>query len=130
MKGIKWHLINHWTGHGFTSHTFAASLPNGALIKTTERTKDAKAPDHLEHVTTALTFVPELEVDPADSGEFAALELSPRPLKMELDPRFYRPPRIELDPELDPEHLEPQGPNVWAPLAAVRAFAKAIKARL
>lgn len=112
--------------------------------------------------------------------------------ELTLDPRFYRPPRIGLDAELEAEiaaddievtqladqgrtfikshpsgdttitvkpartdppldpplrpvldtpektyayygesaDFEPQGPSVWAPLAAVRAFAKAIKARL
>lgn len=112
MKGIKWHLVNRWEGHGFRSHTFAAQLPSGALVKTTERYLAAAADggEDLEHITTALTYVPGLEVQSVeDSGEYPALvELEQPAERMELDPRFYRP-RIELDPELDGAHLEPQG---------------------
>lgn len=111
MKGIKWHLVNNWEGAGFRSHTFVAQLPNGALVKTTERylagATGGDQADDLEHITSALVFVPDLKVERVDdSGEYAALKLEPEPERMALDPRFYRP-RIELDE--DGRHFVPDG---------------------
>ena len=99
--GIRWHLVNRWEGHGFRSHTFAATLPNGVLVKTTERYLGvgASTADELEHITTALAFVPDLEaVDPSDSGEYAALIVQ----EPKLDPNFYRP---DPEPDLDVTNL-------------------------
>lgn len=122
MTGIKWHLINNWEGHGFRSHTFAARVPGGALIKTTERFLAAvdlrqeigAGADDLEHITSALVFVPGLCVTKETAASYAELSRL-EAVKPSTTVTFKA---TRTDPELDAEDLEPKPSNRWAGLSA------------